>query len=656
MFHEESDMDLISEIRKTTVLFFFCFVCLTVSAGGEDSRFAKWPSYLNEMRKTAVKNSAKRTGEDVNNFLQQARKSKLKDVLSWGYYYYVFHYSVVAPEIKKAEAAVRYMEKAEMNEADINLSKFDIIYYYQIIGESAKAVALCRDILNTAHEKDAIAEAQYNIILLYQSLNMYDQAIKKMIELCHFSESITEKRIYHYGLANFYSSVADFLVEKERYKEALSYLMKTDSTMNHDGKDAPSIGNNDMRFVTVTWGKYYLGMNDDKSVWKQIKKLRTYNDNPLMAYSYELESRYYLKHKDFVKAKTTMDEMMRIMKNIGLEYCDTKRTLMKANVYFGLKDYKTACSFYQRFITANDSLNNQADELKTNEYAVKLNLNKADLERSEYKAKADHYRMQLMMLVTAVVLLIFMASVIIIIYLRKINRKLHQTNGRLQKAYERVDNLNRMKVSFIQNMSHEIRTPLNSIVGFSQVLGACNEENKQYADIINENSYFLLKIVGNTLDISDLESCEIKIGPVSVSNCCMEALNMIKERIDEAVKVVYEPSDKELVIESNYLRLKQVIGNLLDNAAKFTQQGSITLSYCVEDSQLYLCVKDTGLGVPADKAEWVFERFAKVNDFVLGSGLGLSICQMIVERLHGTIRIDTEYQSGCKVDVWLPIS
>jgi signal transduction histidine kinase len=626
------------------------------SAETDDARYNSWPSYMNKLRQKAVDNCANSSLNDVNRFVDAAKRSKVKDCISWAYYYKVFYLSVVSPDINNAEATVRQMEREKMNGSDINMAKFDIIYYYQISGNSAKAVALCREILNTTHDKSTIAEANYNILLLYQNLNMFEQAAKKAIDLCKFSENITEKKIYHYSLANFYSCAADYLIEIHKYKQALRYLQKCDSTVAHDGKDAPSIGNNDMRFTSVIWCKYYLGINDDKNALKQIKKLKSYGSEQLLANSYELATRYYLKHREFAKAKTSMDSTTAILKQIGQNFGNARRTLMCAQIARGLGDYQAACTYYDKYIAESDSLNRQADEFKTSEYMVQLNLNKVNLEKSEYKSKADHYRLQLAITFIIVVFLVLIAAFLFIFYLRRINRKLHRTNDELQKAYENVDNLNNMKTTFFQNMSHEIRTPLNSIVGFSQLLSAESEENKQYASIINENSFYLIKIVENVLEISDVESSIFKFSPTNVNDCCEEAMKNAVEYIRDGVEIIYRPTDKGFEMQCDKKRLVQLLTNLLDNALKFTKEGNITLSFAANDEKLHLSVTDTGPGVPPEKAEWVFERFAKLDDFILGSGLGLSVCRMIAEKLHGSISIDKDYHSGCKVDVWLPIA
>jgi signal transduction histidine kinase len=646
-------------MRKTkwiivSLLFLFS-VCLTASAENDNSRFESWPPAMKALRQKVIAKGNENTLADIYAFEKEAKKSRMKDCLSWAYYFKIFYFTAIRPQEDKALSIIHQMRKEKMTEEDINKSLFDIIYLYQMQGNSVKAVNMCREILNTSKDKSAIVEALSNIMLLYDNFGMTKEAVDKAKQLAHYSESITEPRIFHYTLATIYGYVADFLLELNRPQEALPYLVKCDSIMIHDGKGSPAFGNNDPRAVYVTWGKYYLEMNDDKSAWRYISKLEDYHSDVISSYAEDLEVRYYLKHHEYQKAKEAMDRLIAYIQRAHMNYGDAERTMMQAKIASGLGKYRDASKLYEQYINKTDSLRRQADEFQTNEYAVQLNLNNANLESNESKAKADRYRMRLMQVVTSVFLLIFIAAIIVIFVLRRINKKLHHANHQLEDAYRRMEKLSNMKTSFLQNISHEIRTPLNSIVGFSQILGENNKENKEFADIINGSSNQLLKIVDDMLDISDLESGDIVTEPTNVNVCCEMVIKKFRRNLSEDVDIVYEPSDKGLVIMGNSMRLKQIVSNLLDNAVKYTSQGKIVVNYEKEGEQLHLFVKDNGPGIPKEKVEWVFERFAKLDNFSQGCGLGLPICQMIVEKMNGRIAIDASYQEGCKVDVWLPV-
>lgn len=215
-----------------------------------------------------------------------------------------------------------------------------------------------------------------------------------------------------------------------------------------------------------------------------------------------------------------------------------------------------------------------------------------------------------------------------------------------------------MKTKFLQNMSHEIRTPLNAMFGFAQLLGlpdgSCTEEEKTQYNSYIYNSYRMLEmLISDIIDIADFEhgNYMVEISDVNVNNVCRNAVMSVEFRVPATVKL-YMTSDfnDDFVIRSDDRRIQQVLINYLTNACKNTQKGEIHLhvSSSEHPGRVTFSVTDTGCGVPADKASEVFNRFTKLNKFVQGSGLGLSICQTIAEKLGGDVYLDTEYKGGAR--------
>lgn len=199
---------------------------------------------------------------------------------------------------------------------------------------------------------------------------------------------------------------------------------------------------------------------------------------------------------------------------------------------------------------------------------------------------------------------------------------------------------------------------MNGIEGFAQIIstmGVNGGDLKEYSGIINESSNRISKILDDVESSSDVEMHDVDIEPVNVNECCEHVIATCKNMVPSSVNFIYKPSDKNLTFNSNNKWLIRILENLIDNACKFTTEGSITLMYTIDASQLHIIVEDTGCGVPADKAEWVFEPFTKVNKFVMGTGLGLSVCRMITLKTGGSISIDATYHDGCRVDVLLPL-
>lgn len=222
----------------------------------------------------------------------------------------------------------------------------------------------------------------------------------------------------------------------------------------------------------------------------------------------------------------------------------------------------------------------------------------------------------------------------------------------LREAKDRAEESNRLKSAFLANMSHEIRTPLNAIVGFSNILSSAEEETEkqEYISIIENNNALLLQLIGDILDLSKIESgaLEFSHNTFDLNTLFREQEQIYKMKLSDKVTLSFERCLPECNLRSDKNRFMQVLSNLLSNAVKFTEKGFIRFGYYpTEDrSQLRIYVTDSGCGIPAEKAESIFGRFVKLNNFKQGSGLGLSICQTIVKKLGGEIGVNSKEGEG----------
>lgn len=249
----------------------------------------------------------------------------------------------------------------------------------------------------------------------------------------------------------------------------------------------------------------------------------------------------------------------------------------------------------------------------------------------------------------------FLLAIYYIVRINHLKRNLEVSGQELLVAKEKAEEANRLKTAFLANMSHEIRTPLNAIVGFSSVLvndDSSEEEKLQYCDIIQKNSDLLLHLINDILDISRMESGRIKFmwEECDIVELCQTALTTAEYARRTNAMFQFETPVASLVIKTDAQRLKQVLINLLSNAAKFTPSGSIKLAFFIDKrlNQLEFSVTDTGCGIPADKCDKVFERFEKLNEYSQGTGLGLAISRLIVENLGGKIWVDKNYKEGAR--------
>lgn len=236
-------------------------------------------------------------------------------------------------------------------------------------------------------------------------------------------------------------------------------------------------------------------------------------------------------------------------------------------------------------------------------------------------------------------------------------------NKQLAIERDRAEAASKAKTSFIQSMTHEIRTPLNSISGFTQLLTMTGVEIPEAERIdcckrIEENTRMLTTILDDLIFISDVESrTELPPAePCLPATIVDQAREIVKPLLAETVSLNLENSmSGELLVNTYPHMILTILTKLLDNAAKFTKQGSVTLRVANDDESMYFSVIDSGPGIPADKKDYIFERFTKLDSYVQGTGLGLAIARMTAEHMGGTLTLDTDYRGGAKFDLVIPI-
>ena len=236
---------------------------------------------------------------------------------------------------------------------------------------------------------------------------------------------------------------------------------------------------------------------------------------------------------------------------------------------------------------------------------------------------------------------------------------LMETQLKMQKEKERANDSSRLKSTFLANMSHEIRTPLNAIVGFCDILHTIEspEEKAELLKIIHNNCNNLLQIINDILVLSELDSNGMTINPEKCDFAQEFTLlcKSLEQRVSEpSVKFITENPYSSLMVNIDKGRISQVITNFLTNSVKYTHEGHIKLGYIVKDNGLRIYCEDTGSGIPKDKLEKIFERFFKVNEYIQGAGIGLSICKAIVNKCNGKIGVESQEGKGSTFWIWVP--
>lgn len=318
-----------------------------------------------------------------------------------------------------------------------------------------------------------------------------------------------------------------------------------------------------------------------------------------------------------------------------------------ANRYMQEQQYEKAANLYKEIGSQID-----IDYKEINSHKVK------DLRETysidELQLTNQQQQNHLLLLALIVLPCLIVVAIICFLYLKKEAKKLMLSKRRLEKAEKAVENSIRNKSLFISNMSHEIRTPLNALSGFSDVLttpGIDEETRKQCNDIIQLNSRLLLNLVNDVVDISclDITNMKFNLKQCDAVDLCEGIIQTLEGIKQTQAEIFFKTELPYLKIETDTLRLHQVLINILVNATKFTKEGSITLQLEQnKEGMAQFSITDTGCGIPLEKQSRIFERFERVNEQSQGTGLGLAICHLIISRLGGNIWIDPQYTDGSR--------
>lgn len=539
-----------------------------------------------------------------------------------------------------------------------------LVNYYIIQGEYNIALLEAEKMLQEAKKEgkqESIAECYYALANVYAAKGLMKKSQEFMLKEIDIFENTD---VVRYNISCQYSDAAKIYIdlgEEEKAPELLKKALKAVKSPYHEVT------------ANLVYVSLYLAQGDTVAARQALEKCRQmYADEPSLKrhihYLYDVEIDYDWKVGNYQKALNVLDE-----RETELKRKNNLATLMqlrktKADILWDMNRKEEAAGLYRDFLLEQKKEKERNEEVATGEFATMLNLQQLTAEKGRLEKISQEKQLQNTRIILFSVIGILCVVIVFLWQQRKLNAKLEKSRDKLdeknrilieakeelRKAKEVAEQSNWLKTMFIQNMSHEIRTPLNSIVGFSGVLVDMLDDKEdigQYVALIESNSKLLLKLVGDILDISILDSeVEIKHNAVDVNACCQASIDAAGTLFSPDTKLVFKPACDELIINSNYNYIVQVLDNLLSNASKFTHEGSVTLAYEVkkETNQLIFTVTDTGIGIPIDEQERVFERFVKLDNFSQGAGLGLSICRIVAERLGGFLIIDREYTQGTR--------
>lgn len=529
-------------------------------------------------------------------------------------------------------------------------------------------ISLATNRAQLMYEEAKATDYQFGMVVANQAIgdayntiaNMGDKALESYQDALTELSNISDQHPYR---AQLLLKMSNVLQRKGRLEEAEKILEELEKILYQE-PDYPT----DFFFCiektnfAISHGHLSQDYLDEANIWLH-KMDSIYQLHPEKFYRFHLDyttAAYYRAMGNWDKQywKQALD----IYSKLQAEYSGNKRStyyrwtsLEKIYLCKIQGMAMEACRIYQELYPPIDTLASQSYIRQINTIKAKYQVDKAETaSNNEYNKIITSILVGTMALVTLFVLLA--------ILLKRQREKVKLSTQKLATSRINAENAMRAKSVFLSNMSHEIRTPLNALSGFSSLLteeGLDDETRRQCNEVIQQNSELLLKLINDVIDLSSLEFgklqfCIAQHDAVSICRNVIDTVNKVKQTQAE---LTFTTELEEMPIETDDSRLQQVLINLLINATKFTPQGSIVLKLEKEtDDTVLFTVTDTGCGIPKDRQTNIFQRFEKLNENVQGSGLGLSICQLIIEHIGGQIWIDSEYAEGSRFCFTHPIS
>lgn len=529
-------------------------------------------------------------------------------------------------------------------------------------------ISLATNRAQLMYEEAKATDYQFGMVVANQAIgdayntiaNMGDKALESYQDALTELSNISDQHPYR---AQLLLKMSNVLQRKGRLEEAEKILEELEKILYQE-PDYPT----DFFFCiektnfAISHGHLSQDYLDEANIWLH-KMDSIYQLHPEKFYRFHLDyttAAYYRSMGNWDKQywKQALD----IYSKLQAEYSGNKRStyyrwtsLEKIYLCKIQGMAMEACRIYQELYPPIDTLASQSYIRQINTIKAKYQVDKAETaSNNEYNKIITSILVGTMALVTLFVLLA--------ILLKRQREKVKLSTQKLATSRINAENAMRAKSVFLSNMSHEIRTPLNALSGFSSLLteeGLDDETRRQCNEVIQQNSELLLKLINDVIDLSSLEFgklqfCIAQHDAVSICRNVIDTVNKVKQTQAE---LTFTTELEEMPIETDDSRLQQVLINLLINATKFTPQGSIVLKLEKEtDDTVLFTVTDTGCGIPKDKQANIFQRFEKLNENAQGSGLGLSICQLIIEHIGGQIWIDSEYAEGSRFCFTHPIS
>lgn len=564
--------------------------------------------------------------------------------------------------IRWSENILPVIKTNNRNDENYFLLQLQLANAYTLRGDISLAIDRARLMYEEAKETEyefGIAVANQAIGDAYTIANQCDKALDSYQDALKELNHLSQQHPYRIQLL---LKISNALQRKGQLETAQKTLHDIEQTLQKQPDYATCF------FANIEKANYAISHGHLSKAY--LKEAAAYLHN--MDYIYRIHpEKFYCFHLKYTTAAyyRAMGNWNRMYWNKALQLYEELRqeyTVNKQSAYYRWITQETiylykiqgksmaACLLYQELYSTVDTLTAEG-------YVRQINILRAkyQIDQMEIASREEHNKF-ITGILTGSILLVFI-FIIITIMLRKQRQEIALSTQKLEHLRTNAENATSAKSIFLSNMSHEIRTPLNALSGFSSLLteeNLDNETRRQCNEVILQNSELLLKLINDVIDLSSLEFGKIQfcINKYNVVNICRNVIDTVSKIKQTQAAICFITELESMDIETDDARLQQVLINLLINATKFTSQGSIILELRKQSEQeLLFSVTDTGCGIPKEKQAAIFRRFEKLNENAQGSGLGLSICQLIIEHIGGKIWIDSDYTGGSRFFFTHPI-
>ena len=520
-----------------------------------------------------------------------------------------------------------------------------------------------------------MAAASYNIIGLnfeeFGDLKKSIQYYNSGVSYARLAKNDTIENYLYNNIGNLY------YFRLKDSKKGLYYYQKSYELSKRI--DAPR----DIAFAEINLADVYLELNElskGKYYLQLVEKKMAPDDYEMGMSYYSLMGYYYEMQDDFVNAENNYLKCISDFKHQEFEYHKSHQMDIYAMVYAFYKKYnKTDKALF--YLEKHDQLQ---DELFSKERNIEIKMAGGDIEALEYKYKVQQIETEKRIQEQKVkasnrfnkVVLFFLGFVIVFLIFifkgfvnyRNLSKKLSDYNFQLQVAREKSEEATRLKTQFLSNVSHELRTPLYGVIGMAEILESEHKEIKKspYFNALKFSSHYLLTLINDVLNVYKIEDNDIEFNYENIN--VREEIGHIKESMNVIAKsnkneiIVSIDENVPLYIKTDLTRFSQILINLASNSLKFTKKGKVTISLSLDkvndNSFLKLEVLDTGIGIPEEYIDKIFEKFVQVDvnlqEQYKGTGLGLSIVKRLVELFKGSISVESKINEGSKFTVMFP--